>query len=463
MLHARVVRPRGQGAYGTARAEHRLGRRELDQAHRRRAQVVRQGDFLAVVAPQEYDAIQAAAQLKVKWAEPPPISSSGNIVQADARPRRAPARRRRAIGVNAATSTRRSRRRRRSSPRPTRTSTTATCRSARRAASRTCARTARSIYHEHAGRATRLRLERCSRCSALPLNNDPRHLLRGRGSFGNGPARYDAARRGGRSRSSRARRCGCSSCAGTSTAGTTTARRSSTDIRGGDRRERARSSRSRRRSSAAPASRRRPTTRPRSSVGMPIGAARTRARSTRRARARSTTSRTGAVIGKTLRGDRRLLQDVAAAGAARPRRRAFASEQMIDELAYAAEHGPDRVPAARTSRRPTRTAWLDALVGAAELANWQPRVAGSNLADGNVVTAAASRSARSASSQAGVVADIEVNKKTGKIIVKHMYGAQDAGLAVYPGLVREPDDGQPRPGRRAGRCSRQVDVQQEAA
>ena len=31
-------------------------------------QVVRKGDFLGVVAPKEYDAIQAAAQLKVKWA-----------------------------------------------------------------------------------------------------------------------------------------------------------------------------------------------------------------------------------------------------------------------------------------------------------------------------------------------------------------------------------------------------------
>ena len=30
-------------------------------------QIVRKGNFLAVVAPNEYDAIQAAAQLKVKW------------------------------------------------------------------------------------------------------------------------------------------------------------------------------------------------------------------------------------------------------------------------------------------------------------------------------------------------------------------------------------------------------------
>jgi nicotinate dehydrogenase subunit B len=34
---------------------------------------VRKNDFLGVVAPHEYDAIQAAAQLKVTWAEPPAV------------------------------------------------------------------------------------------------------------------------------------------------------------------------------------------------------------------------------------------------------------------------------------------------------------------------------------------------------------------------------------------------------
>jgi CO/xanthine dehydrogenase Mo-binding subunit len=36
---------------------------------------------------------------------------------------------------------------------------------------------------------------------------------------------------------------------------------------------------------------------------------------------------------------------------------------------------------------------------------------------------------------AGVVADITVNKKTGKITVTHAYGAQDTGLTVYPGGI----------------------------
>ena len=55
-----------------------LGRRELDQEHRARRSL-RKGDFLGVVAPNEQDAIQAAAQLKVKWAETKTMPGNGNL------------------------------------------------------------------------------------------------------------------------------------------------------------------------------------------------------------------------------------------------------------------------------------------------------------------------------------------------------------------------------------------------
>src|SRR5262249_2941833 len=43
------------------------------------ARVIRKNNFLGVVAPTEYDAIQAAAQLKVSWADPPKaLPGSGN-------------------------------------------------------------------------------------------------------------------------------------------------------------------------------------------------------------------------------------------------------------------------------------------------------------------------------------------------------------------------------------------------
>ena len=75
MLHGRVVRPRGQGVYGFGTPIVSVD--ESSIRHITGARVVRKGDFLGVVAPHEYDAIQAAAQLKVKWAEPPKVLPGG--------------------------------------------------------------------------------------------------------------------------------------------------------------------------------------------------------------------------------------------------------------------------------------------------------------------------------------------------------------------------------------------------
>ena len=66
MVHARIVRPRGSGANTVENAKP-LSIDPKSIAHIAGAQVVQVADFLAVVAPKEYDAIQAAAQLKVSW------------------------------------------------------------------------------------------------------------------------------------------------------------------------------------------------------------------------------------------------------------------------------------------------------------------------------------------------------------------------------------------------------------
>jgi CO/xanthine dehydrogenase Mo-binding subunit len=79
MLHGRVIRPRGQGAYGDGTAPKVLS---IDQSSIRNiagAQVLRFKDFVGVVAPTEYAAIQAASQLKVTWAENPPLPGVGNL------------------------------------------------------------------------------------------------------------------------------------------------------------------------------------------------------------------------------------------------------------------------------------------------------------------------------------------------------------------------------------------------
>ena len=77
MLHARSVRPRGAGA--NTSVNHQPQSVDASSiAHIPGAQVVQIANFLAVVAPREYDAIQAAAQLKVVWKNDPKFTPSGN-------------------------------------------------------------------------------------------------------------------------------------------------------------------------------------------------------------------------------------------------------------------------------------------------------------------------------------------------------------------------------------------------
>jgi CO/xanthine dehydrogenase Mo-binding subunit len=77
MLHGRVVRPRGQGPFGTGAPI--LSVDEKSISHLPGARVVRQGDFLGVIAPKEYDAIQAASQLKVTWKESSILPTPGGL------------------------------------------------------------------------------------------------------------------------------------------------------------------------------------------------------------------------------------------------------------------------------------------------------------------------------------------------------------------------------------------------
>src|SRR5262249_50963734 len=79
MLHGRIVRPRGQGAYGKGTAP---AIESIDESSIKGipgVQVVRFKNFLGVVAPTEFAAIQASAQLKVKWAENPALPGVGNM------------------------------------------------------------------------------------------------------------------------------------------------------------------------------------------------------------------------------------------------------------------------------------------------------------------------------------------------------------------------------------------------
>jgi CO/xanthine dehydrogenase Mo-binding subunit len=79
MLHGRVVRPRGQRAWGTGAPILSVDERSIRSIAG--ARVVRRGDFLGVVAPSEYAAVQAAAQLKVTWKEDASLPGNGNLFE----------------------------------------------------------------------------------------------------------------------------------------------------------------------------------------------------------------------------------------------------------------------------------------------------------------------------------------------------------------------------------------------
>jgi CO/xanthine dehydrogenase Mo-binding subunit len=114
----------------------------------------------------------------------------------------------------------------------------------------------------------------------------------------------------------------------------------------------------------------------------------------------------------------------------------FASEQLIDELAYAAKMDPIAFRKLNIDGTTIAGArWLSVLDGATITAGWKPKVAASALKSGDVVTGRGFGFGLFASTQIGIVADIEVTKSTGKILVKHVYAAENNGITVGPDLV----------------------------
>src|SRR6185312_15977439 len=76
-LHGRVVRPRGQRAYGVGAKV--LGVDESSIRGIAGARVLRKGDFVAIVAPNEWDAVRAARDLKVTWDDTPSLPAFDNL------------------------------------------------------------------------------------------------------------------------------------------------------------------------------------------------------------------------------------------------------------------------------------------------------------------------------------------------------------------------------------------------
>ena len=86
--------------------------------------------------------------------------------------------------------------------------------------------------------------------------------------------------------------------------------------------------------------------------------------------------------------------------------------------------------------------WLGVLNAAAEAAKWTPKVMASSLSDAEIVTGRGIGLGTHHVSYGAAVAEVEVNKRTGNIVVKRVYAAMDVGLAVNPALVENQIVGQ---------------------
>jgi nicotinate dehydrogenase subunit B len=116
----------------------------------------------------------------------------------------------------------------------------------------------------------------------------------------------------------------------------------------------------------------------------------------------------------------------------------FASEQAIDQLAYLLKMDPY----AFRQRNIKDERWLGVLNAVAQASKWQPRPSASALSNAKIVTGRGIGVGTHLASYGAAVAEIEVNKQSGRIVAKHMYGAIDAGLAVNPGNIENQISGQ---------------------
>jgi CO/xanthine dehydrogenase Mo-binding subunit len=109
---------------------------------------------------------------------------------------------------------------------------------------------------------------------------------------------------------------------------------------------------------------------------------------------------------------------------------AFVSEQAIDDLAFRV--GSDPYEFRRKNMTDAR--WLGVLDAAAKAAGWEPRRAAWRGED-VVARGRGIGLGTHLASWGGAVAEVEVDKRTGRVAVKHVYGAIDAGLVVNPAIV----------------------------
>ena len=117
---------------------------------------------------------------------------------------------------------------------------------------------------------------------------------------------------------------------------------------------------------------------------------------------------------------------------------AFASEQAIDQLAHVLAIDPYEF----RKRNIADERWLGVLDVVANAAKWTPTRANPARKDATVLSGRGIGLGTHLQSWGGAVADVEVNAATGQVRITHLYGALDAGLVVNPAIVESQIRGQ---------------------
>ena len=115
----------------------------------------------------------------------------------------------------------------------------------------------------------------------------------------------------------------------------------------------------------------------------------------------------------------------------------FANEGFIDELAYAL--GQD--PVAYRLATVTDASDKEVLKAASEKAGWQPHTAARKQVKGDIATGQGMAYAQRDGTRVAIVAEVDVNLKTGKVHARRFTVAHDCGLVVNPQLLTKTIEG----------------------
>jgi CO/xanthine dehydrogenase Mo-binding subunit len=126
---------------------------------------------------------------------------------------------------------------------------------------------------------------------------------------------------------------------------------------------------------------------------------------------------------------------------------AFASESFIDELAYAAKADPvafrmKLLTASTTDDSGFKRARSIACVkAAAEAYGWDTRPSPKKVGSGNILTGRGMAYSYRSQTVVAQIAEVEVNRSTGRVWVKRLVCAHDCGLVINPEALRRTIEG----------------------